>query len=131
MSFGCGIDAVTSEQIERLLAQRGRIATTLKIDEGDTLGAARIRLKSLLAALADRRRSDQKAAAESLEDMTKPTDTPVPLDKMLADRVIYAPQMAPIHFPVICAALGAVGWRVELFARSASSGDRRRLKARE
>lgn len=89
MSFGCGIDAVTSEQIERLLAQRGRIATTLKIDEGDTLGAARIRLKSLLAALADRRRSDQKAAAESLEDMTKPTDTPVPLDKMLADRVIY------------------------------------------
>ena len=46
--------------------------------------------------------------------MTKPTDTPVPLDKMLADRVIYAPQMAPIHFPVICAALGAVGWRVEL-----------------
>ena len=55
MSFGCGIDAVTSEQIERLLAQRGRIATTLKIDEGDTLGAARIRLKSLLAALADRR----------------------------------------------------------------------------
>ena len=45
MSFGCGIDAVTSEQIERLLAQRGRIATTLKIDEGDTLGAARIRLK--------------------------------------------------------------------------------------
>ena len=114
MSFGCGIDAVTSEQIERLLAQRGRIATTLKIDEGDTLGAARIRLKSLLAALADRRRSDQKAAAESLEDMTKSTDTPVPLDKMLADRVIYAPQMAPIHFPVICAALGAVGWRVEL-----------------
>lgn len=114
MSFGCGIDAVTSEQIERLLAQRGRIATTLKIDEGDTLGAARIRLKSLLAALADRRRSDQKAAAESLEDMTKRTDTPVPLDKMLADRVIYAPQMAPIHFPVICAALGAVGWRVEL-----------------
>lgn len=114
MSFGCGIDAVTSEQIERLLAQRGRIATTLKIDEGDTLGAARIRLKSLLAALADRRHSDQKAAAESLEDMTKPTDTPVPLDKMLADRVIYAPQMAPIHFPVICAALGAVGWRVEL-----------------
>ena len=114
MSFGCGIDAVTSEQIERLLAQRGRIATTLKIDEGDTLGAARIRLKSLLAALADRRRSDQKAAAESLEDMTKRTDTPVPLGKMLADRVIYAPQMAPIHFPVICAALGAVGWRVEL-----------------
>ena len=81
MSFGCGIDAVTSEQIERLLAQRGRIATTLKIDEGDTLGAARIRLKSLLAALADRRRSDQKAATECLEDMTKPTDTPVPLDK--------------------------------------------------
>ena len=46
--------------------------------------------------------------------MTKPTDTPVPLDKMLANRVIYAPQMAPIHFPIICAALGAVGWRVEL-----------------
>ena len=45
MSFGCGIDAVTSEQIERLLAQRGRIATTLKIDEGDTLGAATRKLR--------------------------------------------------------------------------------------
>lgn len=129
MSFGCGIDAVTSEQIERLLAQRGRIATTLKIDEGDTLGAARIRLKSLLAALADRRRSDQKAAAESLEDMTKRTDTPVPLGKMLADHLCAANGTDPLprHLRRIRRSRLARG----AFARSASAGDRRRLKARE
>lgn len=50
VSFGCGIDAITSEQVKKLLERHHRLYTMLKIDEGDTLGAARIRLRSLLCA---------------------------------------------------------------------------------
>lgn len=50
-SFGCGLDAVTSDQIAELLAAGGKIYTMLKIDEGNNLGAAKIRLRSLKAAM--------------------------------------------------------------------------------
>lgn len=50
VSFGCGIDAITSEQVKKLLQRHQRLYTMLKIDEGDTLGAAKIRLRSLLCA---------------------------------------------------------------------------------
>lgn len=50
VSFGCGLDAITSEQVKKLLQRHNRLYTMLKIDEGDTLGAAKIRLKSLLCA---------------------------------------------------------------------------------
>lgn len=50
VSFGCGIDAITSEQVKRIMQRHHRLYTMLKIDEGDTLGAAKIRLRSLLCA---------------------------------------------------------------------------------
>ena len=53
VSFGCGIDAITSEQVKKILESHHKIYTMLKIDEGDTLGAAKIRLRSLLCATAD------------------------------------------------------------------------------
>lgn len=120
MSFGCGIDAITSEEIGKLLAARGRMATTLKIDEGDTLGAARIRLKSLLAAVEDRRRAGKDLARETLmdespaEDASAKTTQTESLAQRLAGKTIYAPQMAPIHFPILTAALNACGWKVEI-----------------
>ncbi|MDO5531813.1 acyl-CoA dehydratase activase-related protein [Sutterella sp.] len=122
MSFGCGIDAITSEQIERLLSARGRISTTIKIDEGDTLGAARIRLKSLLAAVADRRRHDREAAVAAIESVqdakapegSAPANRPLTTREVVGMRTIYVPQMAPLHFPILCAALRATGWNAEL-----------------
>ena len=48
-SFGCGLDAITSEQVQGILEDHGSIFTLLKIDEGTNLGASRIRIRSLLA----------------------------------------------------------------------------------
>ena len=53
-SFGCGLDAVTTDQIKEILEAYGKIYTVLKIDEINNLGAARIRLRSLIAAINER-----------------------------------------------------------------------------
>ena len=53
-SFGCGLDAVTTEQVEEILNEKSKIHTVIKIDEGNNLGAAKIRLRSLKAAIKER-----------------------------------------------------------------------------
>ena len=50
-SFGCGLDAVTTDQVASILNGSDKIYTSLKIDEVNNLGAARIRVRSLLAAI--------------------------------------------------------------------------------
>ncbi len=52
-SFGCGLDALTTDQVQEVLEAAGKVYTVLKIDEVSNLGAARIRVRSLLAALKD------------------------------------------------------------------------------
>ena len=54
-SFGCGLDAVTTDQVSDILTKQNKIYTVLKIDEVNNLGAARIRIRSLLAAIDDRK----------------------------------------------------------------------------
>ena len=51
VSFGCGVDAITTDEVRRILADGGRLYTQLKIDEISNPGAVRIRLRSLFAAL--------------------------------------------------------------------------------
>ena len=51
VSFGCGIDAVTGDEVRAILESKGKLYTQLKIDEINNLGAARIRLRSLVAAI--------------------------------------------------------------------------------
>ena len=111
VSFGCGLDAITSEQIKRQLDSAGKIYTMLKIDEGDTLGAARIRLRSLLAAVSDRhaRRKGLTPVVEASEEPVVDSEA-VPAKR----RKIYAPQMAPLHFPILAGALKGLGWDVEV-----------------
>lgn len=60
VSFGCGIDAITSDEIRDLLAKKGKIYTQLKIDEVTNLGAVKIRLRSLKAAIFERAKSAKK-----------------------------------------------------------------------
>jgi len=50
-SFGCGLDAVTTDEVREIVVEKGRIYTQLKIDEIAALGAVKIRVRSLLAAL--------------------------------------------------------------------------------
>ena len=109
VSFGCGIDAITSEQIKKILEKNDRIYTMLKIDEGDTLGAAKIRLKSLLCAVGT------NPDETPIEDDEEPS---VNLDFMNNNlpfpRTLYVPQMAPIHFPILTEGLASLGYRVKL-----------------
>lgn len=61
VSFGCGVDAITTDQVQEILADKGDVYTQLKIDEVSNLGAAKIRLRSLKAAMEERDRRDRMA----------------------------------------------------------------------
>lgn len=63
-SFGCGLDALTTDQVQEILEASGKVYTVLKIDEVSNLGAARIRVRSLLAALKDQ--ADDAADTETM-----------------------------------------------------------------
>lgn len=54
VNFGCGIDAITSDEIKDILRNAGKLYTQIKIDEVDNLGAIKIRCRSLLAAMEER-----------------------------------------------------------------------------
>ena len=54
VSFGCGVDAITTDEVRRILEEGGKLYTQLKIDEITNLGAVKIRLRSLLGALEER-----------------------------------------------------------------------------
>lgn len=92
-SFGCGLDAITTDQVKEILESYGRIYTTLKIDEISNLGAARIRIRSLVAAINER---DNK----TLEHVKLyPNYKRIVFTKDMKTRhTILAPQMSPIHF---------------------------------
>ena len=51
VSFGCGVDAITSDEVRDILERNGKIYTQIKIDEITNLGAVKIRIRSLLAAV--------------------------------------------------------------------------------
>ena len=96
-SFGCGLDAVTSDQINEILEGSGKLYTLLKIDEVNNLGAVRIRIRSLIAAMNMRK-----------EQNITPTPSPVEYHRaqftkqMRDDKyTILAPQMSPIHFDIL------------------------------
>ena len=55
VSFGCGIDAITTDEVRSILESGGKIYTQIKIDEITNLGAVKIRLRSLFAAIEDNR----------------------------------------------------------------------------
>lgn len=61
VSFGCGIDAITTDEVRAILESRGRLYTQIKIDEINNLGVVKIRLRSMLAAIEEqKRRSDER-----------------------------------------------------------------------
>ncbi len=74
-SFGCGLDALTTDQVQEILENSGKIYTVLKIDEVSNLGAARIRIRSLMAALADQRAELERAVAAGTAHEVAPQET--------------------------------------------------------
>ncbi|MDY2614836.1 MAG: acyl-CoA dehydratase activase-related protein [Lachnospiraceae bacterium] len=108
-SFGCGLDAVTTDQVASILNDSDKIYTSLKIDEVNNLGAARIRVRSLLAAIRVREKRHEEREIHS-SAITK-----VPFTKeMRKDYTILCPQMSPIHFELLEPAFRASGYNIEV-----------------
>lgn len=103
-SFGCGLDAITTNQVREIMEGHQRLYTMIKLDEVSNLGAARIRLRSLLAVLARRHVPDYKP----LEIEEHAHFTPACKET----HTILAPQMAPIHFNLITHVLNRYGYNV-------------------
>ncbi len=130
-SFGCGLDALTTDQVQEILEASGKIYTVLKIDEVSNLGAARIRIRSLIAALKDKHAEALQAArAKALAEGRDPEGVEVPVGRESvsaafpkvsytkemndAGYTILCPQMAPIHFDLVKEVLRSAGYNLEL-----------------
>ena len=109
-SFGCGVDAVTTDQVEEILSSYEKMYTLIKIDEVNNLGAVRIRIRSLLASM--NKRLSKKENSQHLGNYSV---NKIPFTKdMKNDYTILVPQMAPIHFELITSAVASCGYNVEL-----------------
>ena len=56
VSFGCGVDAITGDEMRSILEEGGKLYTQLKIDDISNLGAVKIRIRSLIAAIEERKK---------------------------------------------------------------------------
>ncbi len=129
-SFGCGLDAVTIDQVQEILSKKNKTHTVIKIDEINNLGAARIRVRSLMAVMGERDKSDvhynrlQRGALTSQERLTltkktvkkkalKPVSDRIQFTKEMKEtHTILAPQMSPIHFRFFEAAFQSEGYNL-------------------
>lgn len=108
-SFGCGLDAVTTDEVKDIIESANKIYTVLKIDEISNLGAIRIRIRSLIAAIEERKKKGIKR-----------TDTDYKLNRitftkeMKRNHTILVPQMSPIHFDILVDVFKSEGYNFEI-----------------
>ena len=103
-SFGCGLDALTTTEVREIIESHERIYTMIKLDEVSNLGAARIRLRSLIAALARR----EMPVYHDAPVIERPRFT----EDCRKTHTILAPQMAPIHFDLFRTTMRKHGYNV-------------------
>ncbi|MCL2830796.1 MAG: 2-hydroxyacyl-CoA dehydratase [Betaproteobacteria bacterium] len=142
-SFGCGLDSIAVDQVQEILERQDRIYTVLKIDEGNNLGAARIRIRSLKSALEERGQGERsepeiprqvihihpyrsgrhamnvpdsfnKAPPARRPALQPALPRPVFTKKMREEYTIIAPQMSPMHFQFLETAFNVSGYRVRV-----------------
>lgn len=106
-SFGCGLDAVTTDEVHAILESAGKIYTCLKIDEVNNLGSARIRIRSLIAALNERKIKNTK-----FEIKQHKLQRVMFTKKMRKNHTILSPQMSPIHFEFLREAFVSCGYNL-------------------
>ena len=109
ISFGCGLDAVTTDEVYEILDGSDKIYTCLKIDEVNNLGAARIRIRSLIAAIRAKQAQNKKRTIKpaSIEKVSF-------TKQMRKEYTILCPQMSPFHFGIFEAAFNASGYNLEV-----------------
>lgn len=108
-SFGCGLDAITTDMCQEIIEGHNKVYTLLKIDEINNLGAARIRVRSLKAAMEEREKNNVKPGI-----MAKPKERPLFTKEMKKTYTILAPQQAPTHFEMLEAACRVGGYNLEV-----------------
>ena len=136
-SFGCGVDAVTTDQVEEILSSFDKMYTLIKIDEVNNLGAVRIRIRSLLASM--KKREQQKLEEQKEKNSCNTCSScsscnssnncsscnsdnigdygikkKIFTKDMKKDYTILIPQMAPIHFELLESAVASCGYNVKL-----------------
>ena len=132
-SFGCGLDALTTDQVQEILEAAGKVYTVLKIDEVSNLGAARIRVRSLLAALKDQ--ADEEAethAAEQAENAAGCGACSLNVEELLAEAeaAIEGSSAGAADTEAVRAAAGAIK-PPESFAEKATPEVRESFKQRD
>ena len=109
-SFGCGVDAVTTDQVEEILKSYNNMYTLIKIDEVNNLGAIRIRIRSLLASM-NKRMAIKKEEAKGEYEIKK-----IKYTKQMKEEgyTILCPQMIPIHFELLEAGMKSCGYNIKV-----------------
>ena len=115
-SFGCGLDAVTTDQVNDILTASGKIYTVLKIDEVNNLGAARIRIRSLISSLRVREKKHyQRKVVSSAYNRIEFTKD------MKKGYTLLCPDMSPIHFELLEPAIRSFGYNIKVLQNSTRS----------
>lgn len=107
-SFGCGVDAVTTDQVEEILRSYNKMYTLIKIDEVNNLGAVKIRIRSLIASM--NKRENEKKENKGNYGVNKPIFT----KQMKKDYTVLIPMMIPIHFELLEPAVNSCGYNMKL-----------------
>ncbi|MCA0512918.1 2-hydroxyacyl-CoA dehydratase [Clostridioides difficile] len=115
-SFGCGLDAVTTDQVQEILNEKSKIYTIIKIDEGNNLGAAKIRMRSLKAAMFERESKNIDVKNIKVNRIQYAKN-----NQITNKHTILAPQMSPIHFQFLEKAVNLSGYNIEILKDTDSS----------
>ena len=113
-SFGCGLDAVSSEQVNLILEKAGKVHTLLKIDEGNNMGVARIRIRSLMATMQERSRKNVVFTQPFNMLVKSGPAKAVYTREMRRTHTILATQMSPYHFQFLKPVMEISGYNLEV-----------------
>ncbi|MEG2311594.1 MAG: acyl-CoA dehydratase activase-related protein, partial [Bacilli bacterium] len=103
-SFGCGLDAIITDQTDEILKKNGKLYTTIKIDEINNLGAAKIRIRSLIASMNKRTNNiNYKTYTYHKNSFTK---------EMKTNHTILVPDMTPFHMNLLASAFSSSGYNI-------------------
>lgn len=100
-SFGCGLDAIVTDQTEEILSKNNKLYTTIKIDEINNLGAAKIRIRSLIASSNKRQEQNNYETYNYQKNYFKETDK---------KHTLLFPDMSPVHMPLFESLLNSEGY---------------------
>jgi len=106
-SFGCGPDAISADEVRKIIQSKGKIYTLIKIDEIANLGAVKIRIRSLLEAIKENTVRQQKL----VNNGKKTNRIFMPEDRK---RTLIAPYFSPFYSPLIPAAFRSLGYTVDI-----------------